>query len=211
MTAASLPTLMATAPRTPAVVGDRIYTFGITGILTCFDDRQARNSGRSTRSRSSRRPTCSSASPARRWSRATRCWSTSAARAPRSSPSTQDKGEVVWQALDDRASYSSPIAVGQGKERQVVFSDRGQGSSACRRPTALLLEVPAGGQADRKLDHAGQLGDLLLGSSVTYGSVGLKLGDEGRQADGQRRSGRTPSSPAISRRRLPSAKTTFTW
>ena len=29
-----------------------------------------------------------------------------------------------------------------------------------------------------------KIGDVLLGSSVTFGSVGLKLAEQGRQADG---------------------------
>ena len=29
---------------------------------------------------------------------------------------SRDKGEVVWKSLDDKASYSSGIALGQGRQ-----------------------------------------------------------------------------------------------
>src|SRR5262249_62220122 len=43
--------------------------------------------------------------------------------APGASVVAFDKGtgKVVWKVLDDKASYSSPIAFGGGRQRQVVF------------------------------------------------------------------------------------------
>src|SRR5438309_2145056 len=33
----------------------------------------------------------------------------------------KNTGKEVWKALDDRASYSSPITIGQGETTQVIF------------------------------------------------------------------------------------------
>src|SRR5207245_6358251 len=33
----------------------------------------------------------------------------------------RDKGDVLWQKLEDPASYAAPLAFGQGKERQAVL------------------------------------------------------------------------------------------
>src|SRR5262249_7897506 len=83
--------------------------------------------------------------------------------------------QVAWKALDDRASYSSPIVIGEGKDRQIVFLT-GQG---------LLAVSPADGKLFWKFPLVDKLaessttpvliGDTLIGSSVTYGSAAVKL------------------------------------
>src|SRR5262249_33650200 len=87
----------------------------------------------------------------------------------------KQKGSVVWKTLDDKASYSSPIAIGQGKERQVVFLTA-QG---------LVGLSPADGSAFWKFPLVDKLsessttpvlvGDILIGSSVTYGRAALRV------------------------------------
>ena len=67
----------------------------------------------------------------------------------------KDAGKEVWKQLDDKASYSSPIAIGQGDSRSIVFL-------TAKRLVALApdgrqrdLAVSSRRCAERKLDDAG--------------------------------------------------------
>ncbi len=87
----------------------------------------------------------------------------------------KDKGDVAWKSLDDKATYSSPIGYGTGKDRQIIFLT-GQG---------LVSVSPADGTMNWKFPLVDKLaessttpvvvGNTLIGSSVTYGAAALKL------------------------------------
>ncbi len=88
----------------------------------------------------------------------------------------KDTGKVAWKALDDKASYSSPIALGKGKERQVVFLTA----------AGLVALNPADGSTFWKVKLVDLLNEssttpvrvgdnMLLASSVTTGSIGIEL------------------------------------
>jgi outer membrane protein assembly factor BamB len=84
-------------------------------------------------------------------------------------------GKVMWKATDDAASYSSPMAFGEGKSRQVV----------CLTAAGLVSLAPADGSVFWRFPFKDLLaessttpvvvGDILIASSVTLGSVALKL------------------------------------
>jgi len=168
--------LYGNGPRaTPVVVGDKVYTHGISGILTCLD----------------------AATGAKVWQVST--WKDF--KAPRlvfgasCSPLVEgslvllmvggkgtgvvafdtSKGEIVWKALDDGPSYSSPIVFGKSPERQTVFLT-GAG---------LVSLKPADGTMwwrfsfrDLLLESSTtpmRVDDLLVASSITLGSAGLRL------------------------------------
>jgi outer membrane protein assembly factor BamB len=84
-------------------------------------------------------------------------------------------GEVVWKSLDDRASYSSPIAFGKGSTRQAVFFtqqglvslDPATGKTFWKYPLVDLLSESS--TTPVRID------DILLAGSITYGSVGLGM------------------------------------
>jgi outer membrane protein assembly factor BamB len=84
-------------------------------------------------------------------------------------------GKEVWKTLDDAASYSSPIIYGKGEDRQAIFLT-GKG---------IVSVSPAGGSVfwqhpfQDKLAESSTtpvvLGDTLFVSSVTLGGTALKL------------------------------------
>ncbi len=87
----------------------------------------------------------------------------------------KDDGKVVWQATDDGASYASPILAGDPKNPELVFLT----ASHVRSLTADL-----GKQAwntpfvDKLLESSTtpvKTGELYVAGSVTVGSVGLKV------------------------------------
>jgi hypothetical protein len=83
-------------------------------------------------------------------------------------------GEVAWKALDDKASYASASSsAGARNASRLPHAQRlgrtltGDGSVFWRFGLVDKLS--------EKLDDAGAGRDLLIGSSVTYGSACLKL------------------------------------
>ncbi len=89
----------------------------------------------------------------------------------------KDSGEVAWKALDDKASYSSPIAFGKGKERQVVFLTAAGLESLNPKDGSVNWKVPLVDLLNESSTTPVRIGeDLLLGSSVTFGSIGVQLG-----------------------------------
>ena len=87
----------------------------------------------------------------------------------------KDTGEVVWQSQDDGASYSSPIIFGNEKQRQVVFLTAKGLLSLSSSDGHLLWRFPL---VDFLLESSTtpvKAGDVLVASSISYGSVGLRL------------------------------------
>jgi outer membrane protein assembly factor BamB len=83
-------------------------------------------------------------------------------------------GKPVWKATDDAASYASPIAFGEGAERQLVFltganllSLSPMGEKRWAFPFKDLLNESS--TTPLKID------DKIFGSSVTAGSVMLRM------------------------------------
>ena len=143
---------------TPAVAEGRVYTYGITGVLTCFEAA----SGKIVWQVDARKE-FTALYPTFGFS-----WSPLVAgknvivdvgaKGASVVAFDKDKGKVAWKSLDDRASYSSPMIFGDGNERQVSFLDgREPGRSETRRRQPRLA-VPVQGSALRKLGDAGQAG-----------------------------------------------------
>jgi len=87
----------------------------------------------------------------------------------------KETGEVTWKSQDDTASYASPIAFGSDKDRQLIFLT-GKGLLALAPSDGRLLwKFPL---VDLLLESSTtpvRAADILIASSITYGSVGLQL------------------------------------
>jgi outer membrane protein assembly factor BamB len=108
--------------------------------------------------------------PPPRWSRASRCCSTWAAKGL-----DKDSGETTWKSRDDPASYASPIAVGKGKLRQVVFFTASGVISLNPADGTVYWNFPLRDRLFESSTTPLLAGDILLASSITYGSAGLRL------------------------------------
>ena len=133
---------------TPLIAGNRVYTLGADGQLHCLelDDGKKVWQRVCSKGLQAYRP-ASSASARRRWSRATCCWSTSAARGPASSPSTRTPARRCGRRPTTGASYSSPVAATIDGMRHVFFFTRDGLVSLWTRPTARSASASAGGRA----------------------------------------------------------------
>jgi outer membrane protein assembly factor BamB len=168
---------------TPAVVGGKVYTLGNTGVLACWDatsgaivwqvdtlkDFGAKNLffGVST-------------SPLIEGDHVIVMVGGKGAGIVAFDKSS---GKVAWKATDDPASYASPIATGTGPDRQLVFLTgshlRGL-SPAGKELWSYPFEAKVGAIIEASTTPV-KVGDLLVGGSVTAGSVGLRVS----AADGQ--------------------------
>jgi outer membrane protein assembly factor BamB len=164
---------------TPTVADGKVYTFGATGVLSCFNaadgkqvwqvDTLKKFEGKNLYFGAATSPLVEGDVVLVNVG------------APGASVVAfkKDNGEVAWKALDDKASYSSPIAFGEGKQRQVVFLTAA-GLRALRPSDGKLFwEYPFVDRLNESSTTPVRLSDgMLLASSVTAGSVGLKLSEK---------------------------------
>jgi outer membrane protein assembly factor BamB len=160
---------------TPTVAARKLYTYGITGILTCWDatngkqlwqvDALNKFEARNIRFGASCSPLVEGKG----------VLLNIGGKGASVVAFDRETGATLWKTLDDQASYSSPIAVGEGQGRQVVFLTA----------AGLVSLNPADGTTywsfplkDRLLESSTTpilAGDVLVASSITFGSVGLRL------------------------------------
>jgi outer membrane protein assembly factor BamB len=85
--------------------------------------------------------------------------------------------EEAWHALDDPPSYAAPVAIGKGDQRQIVCLTQRRLVSLSPKDGELLWEFPFKDQLAESSTTPVLVGDLLIASSVTLGSVALKLSE----------------------------------
>lgn len=85
------------------------------------------------------------------------------------------KNEEVWKATDDAASYSSPIAIDHAGRRAVVVLTAEGVVALDPKDGTLLWRHPFKDKLAESSTTPVKVGDLLIASSVTLGSVALRL------------------------------------
>src|SRR5262249_25463532 len=114
--------IFGTGPRaTPAGDGDRVYTLGVTGALTCWgvsDGKQLWQVDTLKKFEAKNLFFGVSCSPLIDGNKVLVNVGGAGASIVAFDKTSSD---VLWKSQDDKASYSSPIVFGKGKERQVVF------------------------------------------------------------------------------------------
>ena len=169
---------------TPTVVGGHIYTFGVTGILSCFQTGKGEKVWQVDTLKKFKAKNLTFGVSCSPLVEGDKVLVNVGGKGASIVAFGKDKGDVVWKALDDPASYSSPIAFGQGKERQIVFLTAANLAGLSPADGSAFWKFPLVDKLAESSTTPVKVGDVLLGSSVTYGSVGLKLEHQGRQTDG---------------------------
>lgn len=161
---------------TPNVFDGKVYTFGVTGVLTCFDAEKGEQLWQVDTLKQFKAPNLFfgvATSPLIDGDRVV----VEVGKGASLVALERKNGEVAWKSLKDPASYSSPVIFGSGKERQLVaLTQQGvvglnadDGKSLWKFPLVDLLNESSTTPV--------KIGDgLILASSVTFGSVGLKVG-----------------------------------
>ena len=159
---------------TPAISGNRIVSYGVTGVLVCRDLKTGKELWK--------------ADTLKQFAATNLYFGVS------SSPIidgdhvfvmvggkqaglvcfSMADGTVVWKAVDERASYSSPVLAGEGANRRLI---------ALTQAGVVALD-PATGKLDWRYPLVDRLNESsttpiilknsLMAASVTYGAVGLK-------------------------------------
>ena len=84
-------------------------------------------------------------------------------------------GKVAWRATDDPASYSSPTLIGTGAAAQIVVLT-GTNLRGLSTDGKELWAVPFKDLLNESSTTPVIAGDVVVASSVTAGSIGVKLG-----------------------------------
>lgn len=163
---------------TPVVHEGKVYTFGVTGVLSCFEaesGKQLRQVDTLTKFGASNLLFGVSCSPL---IEGKAVLVNVGGKGASVVAFDKDKGDVLWKSLDDPASYSSPIIFGSGRQRQVVFLTQKGVVSLNPEDGGVHWKFPLVDALNESSTTPVRSGDLLLASSVTYGSVALRLGSK---------------------------------
>jgi outer membrane protein assembly factor BamB len=168
--------LYGNGPRaTPANVGKHIYTFGITGVLSCFDVETGKQIWQLDTLKKFQAPNLVFGMSCSPLVEGEKVLVNVGGKGSSVVAFHKDTGQVIWQSQDDGASYSSPIIFGSGKELQVVFLTAKGLLSLSPSDGRLLWKFPL---VDLLLESSTtpvKAGDVVVTSSITFGSIGLRL------------------------------------
>jgi outer membrane protein assembly factor BamB len=160
---------------TPTVADRRVYTFGVTGILSCLDAEKGEILWQVDTLKKFQAKNVlfgMSCSPLLDGGKILVDVGGEGASVV---AFDKDKGDVVWKNLNDGASYSSPIVFGQGTRRQVVFLTQQGLVSLSPADGSVFWKFPMKDLLFESSTTPVRVGDILVASSVTLGSYGLHL------------------------------------
>jgi outer membrane protein assembly factor BamB len=173
---AKFSSLYGNGPRaTPAVADGRVYTFGITGVLTCLEAATGNKLWQVDTLKELGAKNLFFGMSCSPLVEGDFVLENVGAKGASVVAFDRVKGTVAWKALDDKASYSSPIIFGKGKERQAVFLTGDGVVSLSPADGSLFWRFPLKDTLLESSTTPVRAGDSLVASSITYGSAGLKL------------------------------------
>lgn len=161
---------------TPIVADGKVYTHGITGILTCFDADKGGQLWQVATDKAFKLPYMVFGRACSPLLEGNNVLINVGDKGGASIVAfTKDKGEVAWKSLNDGPSYSSGIVTEQGGERQAVFLTQEGVRGVKPSDGKKLWEFPLKDKQNESSTTPIVAGDLVLASSITYGMVGLKI------------------------------------
>ena len=173
---AAFTSMYGNGPRaTPAVANDRLYAFGITGVLTCLDAKKGEKLWQVDTLAQFKTKNLFFGMACSPLVVGDHVLVNIGGKGNSIVALDRRNGTVAWKSLDDPASYASPILFGEGDQRQAVFLTGANVASLNPTDGSVYWRFPL---VDRLMESSTtpiRVGDLVLASSITYGSVGLKL------------------------------------
>jgi outer membrane protein assembly factor BamB len=164
---------------TPAVAAGKVYSLGGTGVLACWDAATGAVAWKVDTLKQYKAPNLSFGISGSPLVAGGKVFVNVGAKGAGVVAFDAATGQEAWKATDDKASYSSPILADAGGAKQVVFLtaaglvglDPDTGKEFWRYPFRDLLQESATTPLYK--------GGVVYGSSVTLGSVALKLDGAG--------------------------------
>jgi outer membrane protein assembly factor BamB len=154
----------------PCVVDGKVYTFGITSILTCFDADKGKILWQVDGEQDYKAPTLTFGSSCSPIVVGDRVLVNMGAKGASLVAFDKNTGKEVWKKLNDSASYSSPFLFENGKQQVVFLTAKGL-VSVNPKDGAIHWQYPF---ADILLESSCtpmMIDGKLLASSITAGSV----------------------------------------
>jgi outer membrane protein assembly factor BamB len=174
----------------PAISNGKLYSYGITGILTCCDAETGKIVWQVDAGKEYNPPALTFGCSCSPLVEGDVVLVNIGAKGASIVAFDKNAGKEVWKALNDGATYSSPIAIGAGETRQIIFLTA----------KGLVSLAPATGKVNWQQPFVDLLsessttpvviGDTLFGSSITAGGIALKL-------DGQNAPAKLWAKPAL--------------
>jgi len=167
--------LFGEGPRsTPAVSGDKLFTYGNTGVLSCWNTADGKLNWQKDLLMEFKEANLFfgvSCSPIVIDDQV--LVMTGKGKTGIVACSVKD-GSVTWKASGDPASYSSPIVVGEGDKRQIIYLT-GAHLLALSPKGDVLWSQPFVDALSESSTTPVKVNDLVIASSVKAGAVGYKL------------------------------------
>jgi len=160
---------------TPVVSGGKVYSFGATGILACFDQMKGSLVWTVETQTQFKAPALFFGAACSPLIDGNNVLVNVGGPSASVVAFSRDKGEVVWKNLDDKASYSSGVVLGHGADRQIVFLTQQGLRGFAPADGKKLWDYPLVDKLNESSTTPVLAGDVLLASSITYGMVGLRL------------------------------------
>jgi outer membrane protein assembly factor BamB len=173
---AAFKSLFGNGPRaTPAVAGGKVYTYGITGLLTCFDAASGEKLWQVDALKQYKAGNLFFGASCSPLVEGDFVLANVGGKGASVVAFDRNNGAEKWRALDDPASYSSPIALGKGKQRQVIFLTGRRLVGLSPLDGSLVWDYALVDKLSESSTTPAVAGDVLFGSSVTFGGIALKL------------------------------------
>lgn len=169
---------------TPAYHKGRLYTLGVTGVLICWDARDGKQVWSIDTAKKFAPPKLAFGVSCSPLIEGDAVLINVGARAASVVAFNVEDGKILWQSLDDPPSYSSGIAFGAGKARQLVFLT-GTGVVSLTAAGKPNWRVPLKDFLSESSTTPVKAGEVLLASSVTFGSMGIRLGSKDGKPTGE--------------------------
>jgi outer membrane protein assembly factor BamB len=163
---------------TPAVAGGKVYSFGITGLLTCFEADGGKQVWQVDTLKKFGAKNLFFGAACSPLVAGKHVFVAVGAKEASVVAFDKDTGETAWKSQSDGASYSSPILIEADKTRQLVFLTALGVVSLNPADGALYWRSPLKDLLFESSTTPIRAGDMLMASSITVGSVGLRLGDK---------------------------------
>ncbi len=168
--------LYGNGPRgTPAVDNGKVYTFGITGVLTCLDAADGARLWQVDTLKQYQAANLFFGVSGSPLVEGDRVLVNVGGKGASIVAFDKNTGQETWKTLDDKASYSSPIAIGADDNRQLVFLTAKGLVGIAPKNGSLLWQFPFQDALFESSTTPVLAGEILIGSSITLGCVGLKL------------------------------------
>ena len=160
---------------TPAVVDGRVYTYGITGLLGCFDAADGKQLWRIDALKELKAKNLFFGAACSPLVNGDKVYVAVGGKGASAAAFKTDKGDLAWKSLDAPASYSSPILFGKGEQRQLVYLTGAGLASFNPADGKVFWQFPMKDEANENSATPVHTGRTLLASTVKYGGVALKL------------------------------------